>query len=215
MKEVKLVIFDMDGVILDTEPIHLESKEKILEFLGVSGSIDLTKFVGVANEKLWEEVIQKNKLDYGVQKLVRLQDDCNFQTILEKKLTLSKGLKQVLEFLKEKEIQIALASSSTRYFVNRILEHYRIEHYFSLVLTGDDVLNKKPSSEIYEKVLSKMRLKPLEALVIEDSKMGTLAAASAGIPCIGYVNPTSGNQDLSKACKKINSLEEIQSYLNR
>lgn len=215
MQNIKLVIFDMDGVILNSEPVHLHSKKKILESLGLSSTMDLSKYVGVANEELWDEVIKENQLSMKVQELVQLQDDYNFQIIIEEKVSLSYGLMEVLEFLEKNKIAVGIASSSTKQFVYQILQHFKIMDKFTFIITGDDVKNKKPNPEIYLRALDFGKSKPEETLAIEDSKMGALAAERAGIPCIGYVNPTSGNQDLSHAITRINSLTEVILYIQK
>lgn len=213
MQDIKLVIFDMDGVILDSEPVHLASKKKILKTLGLSATMDLSKYVGVANEELWAEVIEKNQLSMEVRELVELQDKYNFQIILEEKIPLSDGLLEVLDFLERNEIDAGVASSSTRGFVNQVLNHFEINERFKFIVTGDDVSQKKPNPEIYQKALLLGKSNPTEALAIEDSKMGTLAAKRAGIPCIGYKNPTSGNQDLSHSILEIQLLTEVIAYM--
>ncbi len=213
LQRKKLVIFDMDGVVLDSEPVHLHSKEKILENLGLSGCIDLSDFVGVANEKLWGQIIEENQLEQTIEEMVQMQDDLNFREIVEEKISLSTGIRELLEKMKEKKCTIAMASSSSRYFVHAILEHFEIKKYFSHIITGDDVIHKKPDPEIYRKVLEATGIPAEAAVVIEDSKMGTLAAKGAGISCIGYRNPTSGCQDLSQTVYVVDDLRDIFHYL--
>jgi len=199
----------MDGVVLDSEPVHLHSKEKILKNLGLSGCIDLSNFVGVANEELWGQVKAEHQIEHTVEEIVQMQDDLNFQEVVDDKLPLSVGVKELLQKIKEKGYTIAMASSSSRYFVHKILYHFEVQDYFSLIITGNDVKHKKPDPEIYCKVLEQTGILAEDAIVIEDSKMGTLAAAAAGISCIGYRNPTSGCQDLSQTICVVDDLGDV------
>ena len=97
---------------------------------------------------------------------------------------------------------IGLASSSTRRLVEQILNSLKIKKYFDVIVCGDEVINKKPAPDIYEKVLNLAGLKQNKAIAVEDSETGIKAAKAAGIFCYGYRNKSSGNQDLSDNLKQ-------------
>ena len=104
---------------------------------------------------------------------------------------------------------IGLASSSTRRLVEQILNSLKIKKYFDVIVCGDEVINKKPAPDIYEKVLNLAGLKQNKAIAVDDSETGIKAAKAAGIFCYGYRNKSSGNQDLSSADGVIRNLKEI------
>ena len=106
-------------------------------------------------------------------------------------------------------IKIGLASSSTRPLVDETLSLLNIKQYFDCVVSGDEIPRKKPAPDIYLRVLELTGISAENAVAVEDTKAGTIAARDAGIFCYGYVNPTSGEQDLSNAATTIFHLREL------
>lgn len=207
--KIKLVIFDLDGVILDSEPLHEKAKKKILIECGIKENIDLSWSIGQPNHKLWESIIDKFAIKKTIEELEKQQYDYILEDIKENQIQTSKGLNELLQWLRNHDKKIGLASSSNRYYVDSILNYYKISNFFHFVVAGDEVLQKKPEPDVYLKVLSLSKVSSKEAIAIEDSNAGSIAATLADIPCIGYKNPTSGQQDLSKSIHQIDELEQL------
>lgn len=206
---IKLVIFDLDGVLLDSEPLHENAKRKILGDFGINEKIDLSWSVGQPNKKLWEKLIGKFNIEKTAEELEKNQYDYILEDIKQHHIEMSKNLIELLQWLRNNEITIGLASSSNRYYVDSILCYYEISSFFDYIVAGDEVPQKKPEPDAYLKVLSLSGKSAKETIAIEDSKAGIAAAVSAGIPCIGYKNMTSGQQDLSKSNYQINGINEL------
>lgn len=210
MSKLRAVIFDMDGVIIDSEPIHYEVNKDLYNDLEIEVSEEeYETFIGVSNKDVWSKLKKKHGLEETVDELVgRLQSKNikHLQNSDEKPIT---GLLPLLELLKKEGITIGLASSSPRRYIEAVLEKFDIEDYFNEMVSGANMERGKPYPDIFIKITNKMNLKPEECVVIEDSEKGVLAAKTAGLKCIGYLNPSSGNQDLSKADITVDSLEEI------
>jgi beta-phosphoglucomutase len=208
--ELKLVLFDLDGVILDSEPLHDNAKKRILSEAGINEKLDLSWSVGKPSHMLWTLMKDRYHLKASEEELEQQQYNYIMEEVRNRQLPASKGLIELLAWLQENEICIGLVSSSWRSFVCTVLEHYNIRHYFKYVVAGDDVERKKPFPDGYLKALQSFHIGANHTIAIEDSKTGSEAALSAQLKCIGYRNPTSGNQDLSRCYKVINSLDQIK-----
>lgn len=209
-----MVIFDLDGVIVDSEPLHDEAKKWILEQNGVMEKPDLSWSVGIPGVEIWTRLIQQYGLRAAPAEFERQQYEFILTRIRENNVPETRGLKELLAWLQTGKITIGLASSSDRFYVERILKHYQLSNLFQFVTAGDEVLQKKPAPDVYQNDLSRSGIHAGQAVAIEDSAAGIQAAAAAGMHCIGYRNPTSGNQDLSKADWIVTTLADVPKVLS-
>ena len=215
MKSDKCIIFDMDGVLINSEPLHFDFESKLFESLGITVSREQHEtFVGTTAKTLWTSIKQYNNIPFTVQELI-LKEQFEFLKYLENKepIKLIPGVKKLIINLKSKGFHIALASSSPHRLINYIMDKTNIDEYFQVKVSGDDVINGKPNPEIFLKTAELMDIKPANCLVIEDSKNGVKAAKQAGMKCIGFRNPDSGNQDLSTSNLIINSFDSFTANL--
>jgi HAD superfamily hydrolase (TIGR01509 family) len=207
---MKAVIFDMDGVIIDSEPIHFEVDMQTMKDFGCNISKEeLNKYVGTTNEYMFTDIKNKYKLDKSAEEIINYRCELVKRKVIESDLMPIEGIIDLLKNLKAKNIPAAIASSSPRDFIEVVVSKFGIEDYFSCILSGEEVENGKPAPDIYVETAKKLRVKPEECIVIEDSKNGVLAAKKANMKCIGFKNVNSGEQDLSKADFIVNSIREI------
>jgi HAD superfamily hydrolase (TIGR01509 family) len=208
---LKAVIFDMDGVIVDSEPIYHEVEMQLFHELGMDVSDELRySYVGTKIDDMWSELKKKYLLKQTVEDLIKLEAERYRKYIASPDIL--KPIPGVIELLKElfgRNISIALASSSFLKDIETILGLLDIREYFSVVVGGDEVKRGKPYPDIFECAVKKLDVSPAGCIVIEDSSHGINAAKAAGIKCIGYKNKSSGNQDLSSADLIIESIEDI------
>lgn len=204
------VIFDMDGVIIDSEPIHFEVDMQTMKDFGCSISKEeLNKYVGTTNEYMYTDIKNNYKIDKSVEELIYYRSEMVKKKISESDLMPIEGITHLLKHLKDKNIPAAIASSSPRDFIEVVVSKFGLEDYFSCILSGEEVEKGKPDPDIYIEAAKKLGILPKECIVIEDSKNGVLAAKKAGMKCIGFKNANSGEQDLSKADFIVNSIVEI------
>lgn len=109
------------------------------------------------------------------------------------------GITELLVSINKHNTTMAVASSSSIRFIEAVLRKLNIDKYFKLYISGEEIKKSKPDPDIFLKTAEMLQIKPKECIVIEDSKNGVIAAKKAGMKCIGYINPNSGNQDLSEA----------------
>lgn len=211
---IKALLWDMDGVILDSEPLHDKVLDMVLEKFGhQSTPEDRVRFMGASSEKMWTELKAQYSLDADVNTLIEMQWETIISELPGSGIPASEGLKDVLTYAKEQGIKSAIVSSSRRDFIEAVTRYLNIEEYINYIVDGFKVKNGKPSPEIYNLALKTGGFRPEECLVIEDSTNGVGAGINAGITVIGYDNPTSFGQDISRADYKVKDLSEIINIL--
>lgn len=209
---VKGIILDMDGVVVDSEPIHGKVVKQIFEQYGIDISqAEHETFIGGTSRAMWSTLKERFGLEVSVDELLK-QDVEAYLKKLESlnHLTSIKGIIEILEMAQHKKITLCLASSATRANVNLVLQKLGIESYMEATVSGDEVNYSKPNPEIFINVAKKTEIKPTSFLVIEDSEHGVKAAKSAGMLCVGYQNANSGNQDLSQSDWIVHDLQKVQ-----
>lgn len=207
--DLKLLIFDMDGVILDSEPLHENARQMMFRRFGIVPDDTFPDPVGNSSSGFWREVIKKCGIEGEPYDLEREQYRLVARQIEENQIPPSEGLEELLRWAKAHEIEIGLASSSTRVLVDDALRLLKIEKYFDYTVSGDEVPVKKPAPDVYQRVLEMSGIKAGNAAAVEDTHTGMQAAKNAGIYCYGYKNLTSGEQDMEAADRVIEKLTEI------
>ncbi len=196
----KIVIFDMDGVLLDSEPIYIAMNMKFFKELGAEISLqEYDGFIGVSATKMWTYVKEKAKLAPTVEELKETERELKYKTLKETALTPTAGIVPFLDRLQGAGFTLAIASSGLKKNVHLILAKLGLENYFNLVVTGEDVERGKPEPDIFLKVAGHYGRPVEDCVVIEDSTNGVAAAKAAGMACLAYFNPHSGQQNLSRA----------------
>lgn len=212
----KAFIFDMDGVIIDSEPIHARAKMATLREYGITLSkeeIGIDRYVGRSAKSFWLDMKQRFPEVFTEEwQVMAGKKNEKYMAILNNDTSIRAiaGLPELLARLKQKGYTIGLGSSSVRPMVKNVLTRFGIIDYFAALTTGDEVENAKPDPAIYLLAAQKLGMKPADCTVIEDAASGIKAAKAAGMRCIAVRNPHSGKQDLSLADQIIDKYEEIQ-----
>lgn len=198
---IKGIIFDMDGVIIDSEIIHYEVFRDVSRKHGIESSFeDYNKYVGSTDEAIYSAFKEKYNLKEDLDYLIKEHQD-RFMEILDMKKDIQpiKGVKELIIEFHNRGYKLALASSAPYMNIDKVLDLFNIETYFDIRISGEDLEQGKPHPGIFLNAAKFLKLNPKECLVIEDSKNGVLAAKRAGMKCLGYRNENSGEQDISKA----------------
>lgn len=203
----------MDGVIVNTEPIHELSFKKHFNEIGLNISQEeYETFRGLSTRNLYQNLKQKYELKQKVEELVQQKRNI-FNKIFneDKELDLLPGVRNLIESLYKDNFQLILATSSARVTLTKIFDRFGLFPYFNHIVSGEDFTNSKPDPTIFLEAI-KLSGQPKEnCIVIEDSTNGIIAAKRAGIFCIGYKSEASGDQDLSFANKIINDFSILNS----
>lgn len=207
---IKAVIFDMDGVLIDSQPIHFEIDKACLLEQGVDISMEeVKKGAGTITKSRLQKWKDEFGLTENLDKLVNRREYLAFELFKTAGLGSIDGIKELLKELKNQGILMAVASSSPKEFIYWVLKTLEIEDYFQVVLSAEDATRSKPAPDIFLLAAKRLSAKPEECIVIEDSTNGVLAANAAGIKAIGYTNPNSGNQDLKSATLVIDDFRRL------
>jgi beta-phosphoglucomutase family hydrolase len=205
----KAIIFDMDGVIVDSEPLHYESEKKILARLGYDFPRELhRKYIGYANEyNFWRDLQKEYGISLNIQTLMLEKRDYFLKHLSH--ITLIKPAFTLLERLTKAGVPVALASSSSMEFITAILEKFDLTHFFSVIQSGDDLKNGKPAPDIFLIAAKKINIKPEHCIVIEDSLNGVKAGHTAGMTVIAVPNEYTKMLDFSLADYQLSSLDQF------
>lgn len=206
----KVFIFDMDGVIINSEPMHAEIELAVATELGIKFDREnWEKYVGMRPRDMWESVKTERQLSFNVDHVLTLADERKVQFINCKQIEPINGIKELLEKLTELDYRIGLASSSPKPFIEAVLNKFKFVRFYDVVVSGDDVKEGKPAPDIYLEAARRLGVNPDVCFVLEDSENGIKAGNSAGMKTIGFKNPASGTLDLSEAAYQVNSIEEV------
>ncbi|GMN10200.1 HAD family hydrolase [Croceitalea sp. MTPC9] len=209
---LKAVLFDMDGVIIDSEPLHQRAYYGMFKEVGISVSDTLYEsFTGKATLQICKQLVQEFNLNRASHELVNIKRSIFKQLFLhDPELDLIDGVRELIEEYHKNGLTLVLASSASMPTINNVFSRFKLDQYFKAKLSGADLKASKPHPEIFLKAAETSCFSPSECMVIEDSTNGIQAAHAAGIYCVGFKSPHSKNQDYSLANKVISSFEEIR-----
>ncbi len=200
----------MDGVIIDSEPIHQKMESEMFEELGLKISDEEHKdYVGSSSIDMWTKIRKRHTLNKTPDELLLYGRQKYWEALDAGRVPLVQGAISLIAEFHKNDLIIQVASSATRPTVDRVLAHFSLEPYFRHRIGGNEVSLSKPDPEIFIKAAMQSNSIPSECLVIEDSSNGVKAAKAAGMYCIGYANPGTGKQDLSKADIVVDRLDKI------
>lgn len=208
---LKAIIFDMDGVIVDSEPMHATANEIALRSFGLDKPAEYyLGYAGTSKLTMMELLIKKHNLNATAMELVKAADAQN-DIILDKNgFTEVEGACALIKRLYSEGLTLAIASSSPYYDIEKVLSYFDIHRYFNKIVSGfGGIINPKPAPDIYLKALEELDITPDKAIAIEDTGYGIQAAVGAGLKCVGYINPNSGKQELTQASRTIENYKTV------
>jgi len=181
---IKAVIFDMDGVMIDSEPLWEKTERILLGRREINYSPDYRdQIVGLNQNDSGRLLIDTFELPESVEEIIRERVDI-LTAIYEKELETVEGLVPLLNGLTDQQIPLAVASSSPMRVINFVLDMFSLNEYFSAVVSGECTEKGKPHPDIYLETARLLGVEPHECLAIEDSINGVLSAKAAGMLCI-------------------------------
>ena len=204
-------IFDMDGVIIDSEPLHSRVKIETFAHFGLLfDEGDLAQYMGRTSVDIFSDVLKKeHRTDVSVQEITDYKHARYLELASKGALQAIPGSLDLIHRLRAAGVPLALATSSWRRVVETILREWQLEDTFASVISGADLPKSKPDPAIYRLSAEALDVLPSACTVLEDTAAGVAAAKGAGMRCIGFRSPHSGVQDLSRADVIVNDLAAI------
>lgn len=207
---LKAVIFDMDGVLIDSEPLHAKAAVLTFQTLGVELPISVCyEYVGCTNSYFYGDLKRRYGINMELAKLLKLAACTKEHLVRTEGYPAIPHVCNLVRDLRRNKIPIAIASSSTLEEIRDNMTAIGIADDFDLFVSGTEVAHSKPFPDIFLKAAQKLGVEPEDTLIIEDSSFGVQAAKAAGAACVGFLNPNSGKQDLHLADIIVEGFEEI------
>ncbi|MGY3717913.1 HAD family hydrolase [Sutcliffiella cohnii] len=204
---IKAIVFDFDGLILDTEYALYESFCELLEIDSSNLPIkDYAHYIGTDSEALYELIVKKANGKMSKEEIIEKTHVLHKEKL--KSPISREGVKEYLKAAKEKGLKIGLASSSNREWVTHFLNELNLLHYFDILQTRDDVEKVKPDPTLYKNVIEHFGINPSEAIAFEDSANGTKAAIAAGLNVVIVPNKITETLHFEKYHARISSMRE-------
>jgi len=211
-KKVHCVIFDMDGVIIDSEELHKKAYYETFNSVGVDVSDELYKtLTGSSTINTFQKLVAHFNLDEKPEELVLNKRD-RYVNFFENDPTLHlvNGAEEIIKHFYNKGLTLILASSSAMVNIDRVFNRFDLNDYFTAKISGADLTQSKPHPEIFEKAAILGNTPRENCIVIEDSDNGVKAANDAGIFVVGYRNPLAADQTLENADLVIEDFKELK-----
>ncbi len=207
------VIFDLDGVLLDSEPIYLAATNSVLAAEGQYISPEENaRWIGVRFRDMLAEIIPQRGLAYDADYYI----DATREAVLRefgKPLSPPPGARELIERLADHGVPRAVGSSSVNHWVDQVLTNLGVRHHFPIIVGGDDVPNGKPAPDIFLRCADLLGVPPARCAVIEDSANGVLAARRAGMTAIGLRTAATATLVLEGCLAVVDSFAEAAGHL--
>ncbi len=208
-RRIDAVVFDMDGVLLDSEPLHHLTVNDLLAEEGAHLELaDYLGYVGTTLEDTWDDLVRR----FGLKRSFEYYRDRYDSEILrhyQENAELLPGAAWLVQALAERGKRLAVASSSRTQWVNACLTKLGLFDRFSVVVTGDMVTHGKPHPEIYLKAAERLGVAPERCLAIEDAPKGVQAAYRAGMTVVAVDTPYTAGLAIPEADARISGLDRF------
>jgi HAD superfamily hydrolase (TIGR01509 family) len=208
MKNFSAIVFDMDGVIVDSEPLHERAFREIFEEMGYGGNhgIDFQAYYGKSDLVVWRDFMARHRPAQSLEELLASKE-ARFVTLLRAEEPFFDGLVELLDDLRSR-YRLGLASGSRHSTINEVLALRGLRRFFSAVVSSEDVAQGKPAPDIFLRTARELGVAPESCCVIEDSEAGVEAARAAGMTVVGITHSLPAER-LARASKIVRSLREV------
>lgn len=198
---IKCILFDMDGVLINSEPLHFEVWKQVFAERGILIDYDHYKgCIGSTASYLFDLIREGYGYDFHGDTAISARfRELKGEIIKQRGIPEIEGVRDAIPQLRKLGYRLAVASSSPQDYIEFSMDALGIAQHFELLFSAERVANPKPAPDVFLAAASRLGVEPSECLVVEDSRNGSLAAKAAGMKCLGFLNPDSGSQDLSAA----------------
>ena len=212
--KLRAVLFDHDGTLVDSEPIHYQLWVQVLRRYGVMISEEVFNSVCAGMPTLANAVdlVKRYNLPVQAENLAEEKHTITKEFLAENAYPLMPGVQKAIQALIEQGLTLAIVTGANQHSVGATVRTYSFDRHFAYVISADDVQKSKPAPDCYLLALEKLGLRPEECLAIEDTEHGLRAASQAGIPCLVLPTELSMNHDFSLATVVVKEMSQVVQY---
>ena len=212
---IKAVIFDFDGVLVDSEKANIEAAVATFKELELPLSeVEIQSIPGRSSVDFIPLFLEnRNIADSSVHRLVWEKNKDNYDKIWDEAVSLTPGVNQLISSLKENGKVLAIATTNRQVTVEKFFRKFGFRQSFSAIITGEDVTKRKPDPEVYLLVAQKLGVNTNEAIAVEDTEVGIKSAKAAGLKCIAVPNGYTKDDDFSEADYIASSIMEVSKFV--
>lgn len=207
--KIKAVIFDMDGVISDTQMFHAQAESETLKTFNIYLTPQelSTRYAGIPDQIMFRQILRRFNKQADVNEIIKKKWPI-MNRIVKNNIQPIPGVQDFVKELHKRDFLLAVASASPTHFIKTILDALHIKNLFQAIVSGDEVQRGKPHPDLFFLAAKKLGVKPTSCLVIEDSTNGVKATKNAGMKCIGIIT-THNRSDLKEADLVVDSFDEL------
>lgn len=212
---LQAVLFDHDGTLVDSEPVHLLLWQEVLEPLGVHLDTDTYRVhhAGMPTPANAHALVQRYGMAVTPAELSEAKHEATVRWLAQQPFPLMRHTREVLRRLREAGVRLAIVTGAEGAGAQRTLQGHGLEGWFDTVVSGDDVQRSKPAPEGYQLALARLGLPPEACVAVEDTETGLRAAAEAGLRALAVPHALSTHQDLSRAHRRFDDLAQVADWL--
>ncbi len=213
--KLRAILFDHDGTLVDSEPIHYQLWNQVLGRYGVTISEDVFNSVcaGMPTITNAHDLIKRFKICVNAQDLAEEKHAVTKEFLVDHAYPLMPGVTDAIRELHAQGLNLAIVTGANQHSVGATVRSYSFDRHFEFVISADDVQKSKPAPDCYLLALEKLGLKAEECLAIEDTEHGLNAAADAGIPCLVIPTALSSAHNFDRATAVLNGMPEAVEYI--
>jgi HAD superfamily hydrolase (TIGR01509 family) len=208
---IAAVVFDMDGVLVDTVQLRHEAREELLTDLGVD-AVDAGELIGLNREDKYAHVAEHASVDVDREPFLEAlpTDDRSIET---ERASLLSGLDELYAALRERGLSVGIATAGNRDRLDLVLERFALTDRVDTAVSADDVTHSKPAPDLYERAASNLDVDPTRCLAVEDSGPGSLAAKRAGVTVVGYEPEAGPERNIESADRIVQTPAKLQAAI--
>lgn len=213
---IKAILFDHDGTLVDSEPTHYEMWEIILKSYGIALTIEeyMQRYAGVPTNSNAQMMIDYySSLTVSPSTLIQAKNTATHAFLSTQAFPLMQGAEEAINFFKDKGLELAVVTGAGAEGVKATINTHDLHRYFSTVVSGDEVKNSKPAPDCYLLATQRLGIDPSECIAIEDTENGVAAAVSANVTCVAVSSSMSKHHDFSKAAKVFMNLNDAKEWI--
>lgn len=214
---LQALFFDFDGTLVNSEPLHCQMWQQVLAEYGVELTEQQykTHYAGVPTALNAEDMVTRFTLPVAHSVLSAAKKALTRTVVAEQGFPLMPGAREILAHFAANNLTLAIVTGAALNNVEETLRAHAMGHYFSLIVSGEDIRRNKPAPDCYLLAMEKMGITPQQCLALEDTEAGVKAAAAAGVPCLAIPTSMSSHHDFSTALGVFASLQQASTWIDK